>query len=80
MFSKLAANFAQRAAVSAAGPSRRMAFQTRFVSGQTVAAGSKGRTMPFQAPLATKAVASLPATLTIRVRCAIYIPINIHVL
>jgi carbamoyl-phosphate synthase small subunit len=66
MFSKLAANFAQRAAVSAAGPSRRMAFQTRFVSGQTVAAGSKGRTMPFQAPLATKAVASLPATLTIR--------------
>ncbi|KAL7788946.1 small subunit of carbamoyl phosphate synthase [Trichoderma ceciliae] len=68
MFSKLAANFARRATVitSAAGPSRRVAFQTRFVSGQTLANGSKDRTMPFQTPLTTQPVESLPATFTIR--------------
>ncbi|KAM0255854.1 hypothetical protein ACHAQJ_005359 [Trichoderma viride] len=63
MFSKLAANFAQRAATSAAGSSRRVAFQTRFVSGQTLANGSKGRAIPFQT---SQPGASLPATFTIR--------------
>jgi carbamoyl-phosphate synthase small subunit len=72
MFSKLAANFAQRAAGSAAGSARRVAFQTRFSSGQAVANGSKGRKMPFQKPLNTQPVASTPATFTIRVRCAMY--------
>ncbi|KAL7949916.1 carbamoyl-phosphate synthase arginine-specific small chain [Trichoderma barbatum] len=66
MFSKLAANFAQRAASSAAGSSRRVAFQTRFSSSQTLANGSAGRKMPFQTPLATQPAGSVPATFTIR--------------
>lgn len=65
MFSKLAANFAQKAATAAAGSTRRVAFQTRFVSGQTLASSTKGKT-------AQKA-ASMPATFTIRVRCAAFI-------
>ncbi|KAL7962919.1 carbamoyl-phosphate synthase arginine-specific small chain [Trichoderma compactum] len=66
MFSKLAANFAQRAASSATSASRRVAFQTRFSSSQTLANGSKGRNMPFQQPLATQPAGSVPATFTIR--------------
>lgn len=69
MFSKLAANFAQKAATAAAGSTRRVAFQTRFVSGQTLASSTKGKTVPFQT---AQNGASLPATFTIRVRCAIY--------
>ncbi|KAL7893653.1 small subunit of carbamoyl phosphate synthase [Trichoderma sp. SZMC 28014] len=63
MFSKLAANFAQKAATAAAGSTRRVAFQTRFVSGQTLASGTKGKTVPFQT---AQNGASLPATFTIR--------------
>ncbi|KAJ4864615.1 glutamine amidotransferase class-I domain-containing protein [Trichoderma breve] len=66
MFSKLAANFAQRAAGSATSASRRVAFQTRFSSSQTLANGSKGRNMPFAQPLATQPAGSVPATFTIR--------------
>ncbi|KAK1253096.1 hypothetical protein MKX08_004283 [Trichoderma sp. CBMAI-0020] len=63
MFSKLAANFAQKTATAAAGSTRRVAFQARFVSGQTLASSTKGKTVPFQT---AQNGASLPATFTIR--------------
>lgn len=73
MFSKLAANFAQKAATATAGSTRRVAFQARFVSGQTLASGTKGKTVPFQT---AQNGTSLPATFTIRVRCAIHTTIQ----
>jgi hypothetical protein len=72
MFSRLAVQLAKPAAGGAAGLSTRVGAQSRFVSKQAFAGGSKGRKMPVGAPRATEPVlGGLDATLTIRVRHAL---------
>lgn len=73
MIARLAFRLAKPAArpVAASVPGRCVAFQVRFSSDRPLAAGSKGRKIPFSADRATAPAASLRATLTIRVshRC-----------
>lgn len=68
MFSRLA-SFAKPAAKSASASGRTM-LQVRYLSEKAVA-GSKGRAMPHSNARATAPAASLPATLTIRVRASL---------
>lgn len=65
MFSRLATGLAKPAAMPALG---RRVLQVRYLAQVADTTGSKGRNMPFAANKATAPVASLPATLTIRVR------------